>query len=505
MSSQTKTFEQWQQQANALQIEGRAYIDGQYQDSADGATFADTSPIDGRLLAAVADCDAATVDRAVAAAARTFASGIWRDQSPVQRKNALLRLADLVGQHQEELALLESLDTGKTIHESLDMDMQDVQIALRYYAEAIDKIAGEIAPTSDSFHGMITYQALGVVAVMTPWNNPLMIACWKIAPALAMGNSVVFKPSEKAPLTGIRLAQLAQQAGIPDGVFNVVTGGAQVGQALALHPTVRVMAFTGSTQVAKQLLIYAGQSNMKRTYLEGGGKNAHIIFADTPDLARAARFAALGFCANQGAVCASGTRLLVQSSIKEQFVALLIEEVNRWQPGNPLDPATMMGPMIDARHQANVLRYVDSARDEGASIVCGGHADDSVVPGGHFFWPTVIDNATPTMTASQNEIFGPVASVIAFEDEADAIRLANDSEYGLTAGFWTPDIAKVHRVARQLEAGTVWVNHFLTRDILSPFGGFKQSGIGRDLSLHAMRQYGEMKATWIALKDVDAH
>lgn len=352
MSSQTKTFEQWQQQANALQIEGRAYIDGQYQDSADGATFADNSPID---------------------------------------------------------------------------------------------------------------------------------------------------------LTGIRLAELTRQAGIPDGVFNVVTGGAQVGQALALHPGIRAMAFTGSTKVAKQLLIYAGQSNMKRTYLEGGGKNAHIIFADTPDLARAARFAALGFCANQGAVCASGTRLLVESSIKEQFLAHLLEEVKRWQPGHPLDPATMMGPLIDARHQATVLGFVESARDEGASILCGGIPDKDIVPGGHFFIPTIIDNATPTMTASQNEIFGPVASIITFENEEEAIRLANDSEYGLTAGFWTPDIARVHRIARQLEAGTVWVNHFLTRDILSPFGGFKQSGIGRDLSIHALRQYGEMKATWVALKDIDAH
>ena len=505
MSSQTKTFEQWQQQANALQIEGRAYIDGQYQDSADGATFADNSPIDGRLLAAIADCDLTTVDEAVAAAGRAFAAGVWRDQSPAERKSVLLRLADLVILHQEELALLESLDTGKTIHESLDMDIQDVAKALRYYAEAIDKMADEIAPTGDSFHGMITHQPLGVVAVMTPWNNPLMIACWKIAPALAMGNSVVFKPSEKAPLTGIRLAELTRQAGIPDGVFNVVTGGAQVGQALALHPGIRAMAFTGSTKVAKQLLIYAGQSNMKRTYLEGGGKNAHIIFADTPDLARAARFAALGFCANQGAVCASGTRLLVESSIKEQFLAHLLEEVKRWQPGHPLDPATMMGPLIDARHQATVLGFVESARYEGASILCGGIPDKDIVPGGHFFIPTIIDNATPTMTASQNEIFGPVASIITFENEEEAIRLANDSEYGLTAGFWTPDIARVHRIARQLEAGTVWVNHFLTRDILSPFGGFKQSGIGRDLSIHALRQYGEMKATWIALKDIDAH
>ncbi|POX26234.1 aldehyde dehydrogenase PuuC [Serratia marcescens] len=505
MSSQNKTFAQWRQQAAGLQIEGRAYIAGQYQDSADGMTFVDASPIDGRPLANIADCDEATVNHAVAAAEQAFQAGDWARRTPAQRKATLLRLADLVAQHQEELALLESLDTGKTIHESLDMDMQDVQTAIRYYAEAIDKIAGEIAPTGDAFHGMITLAPLGVVAVMTPWNNPLMIACWKIAPALAMGNSVVFKPSEKAPLTGIRFAELTRQAGIPDGVFNVVTGGAQVGKTLALHPRVRAMAFTGSTQVAKQLLIYAGQSNMKRTFLEGGGKNAHIIFADTPDLARAARFAALGFCANQGAVCASGTRLLVQSSIKAQFLALLLEELKKWQPGHPLDPATAMGPLIDVQHQANVLRYIESARAEGASILCGGQADNTLLPGGYVLPPTLIDNATPEMTASQNEIFGPVASLMTFEDEEQAIQLANDSEYGLTVGFWTPDIAKVHRVARQLEAGTVWVNHFLTRDILSPFGGFKQSGIGRDLSLHALPQYGEMKATWIALQDIAAH
>ncbi|UWU58927.1 aldehyde dehydrogenase [Stenotrophomonas maltophilia] len=502
--SQQKTFDQWLAAAASLRIEARAFINGQYVNARSGKTFHTRSPIDGRTLADVADCGQQDVDEAVAAAQRAFEARNWSGRTPAQRKQVLLRLAALIEQHQEELALLESLDSGKTIRESLDMDMQDVALAFRYYAEAIDKRHDLIAPTGDGFHGMITREPIGVVAGMTPWNNPLMIAAWKIAPTLACGNSMVFKPSEKAPLTAIRLGQLARDAGLPDGVLNIVPGAVEVGQALALHPHVGALTFTGSSTVAKQLLVHSGNSNMKRLVLEGSGKNAHIVFADTPDLAKAARFAALGFCANQGEVCASGTRLFVENPIKEAFLQLLAQEVEHWTPGHPLDPAATMGALIDEGHLDRVKRYVDSAVAEGARLLSGGERILSAT-GGTYFPPTIIADATRGMTAVREEIFGPVVTVLGFDTEEEVIALANDSEYGLTAGFWTPDVTKVHRVARQLQAGTVWVNHFLTRDILSPFGGYKQSGFGRDLSLLAMDQYTEIKSTWIALGDVAGH
>ncbi|WP_445116186.1 aldehyde dehydrogenase [Acinetobacter sp. WZC-1] len=504
MLSSDKSLAEWKQVAETLQIETRAFINGQYVNAISGKTFENRSPIDGRLLGNIADCGAEDVDLAVEAAKQAFESGVWSRRTPAERKSVLLKLADLLTQHEEELAVLESLDMGKTIRESLDMDMKDAASAIRYYAESIDKIHDLIAPTGEAFHGTITHEPIGVVAAMTPWNNPLMIASWKIAPVLAMGNSLVFKPSEKASSTVIRLAALAKEAGIPDGVFNVVTGMADVGKRLGLHPDIGAFTFTGSTNVAKQLQIYSGESNMKRMYLEGGGKNAHIIFADTPDLAKVAKFAALGFCANQGEVCASGTRLLVEESIKDEFVKLLVKELQGWKPGHPLDPQTAVGALVDEQHLERVKRYVDSAAPEGASIATGGKRS-SVEEGGVYFEPTLIDNATPEMTASREEIFGPVASVITFKTEEEAVHLANNTTYGLTAGFWTPDLAKAHRVARQLEAGTVWVNHFLTRDILSPFGGYKQSGIGKDLSILALHQYTNTKATWYALKDVQGH
>lgn len=504
MLSSDKSCDFWREQAHKMQIETRAFIDGQYTEAASRKTFADISPIDGRHLGDIADCGTEDVDRAVAAAKRAFESGVWSRRSPAERKLVLLKLAELMQEHEVELGLLETLDTGKTIRESIDMDMKDAANAIRYYAEAIDKIHDLIAPTGEAFHGMITREPIGVVAGMTPWNNPLMIASWKIGPVLATGNSMVFKPSEKASLTAIRLAGLAKEAGIPDGVFNVVTGRADVGKALALHNDVGCMTFTGSTKVAKQLLVYAGESNMKRMYLEGGGKNAHIIFADTPDLTKVAKFAALGFCANQGEVCASGTRLLVEESIKDQFVDLLVKELQGWQPGSPFDPNATMGALIDEQHLERVKYYIDSAVPEGAKIATGGKRVLNET-GGFYLQPTLIDNAKPDMTASREEIFGPVASVLTFKTEEEAIRIANDTIYGLTAGFWTPDIVKAHRVARQLHAGTVWVNHFLTRDVLSPFGGFKQSGIGKDLSILPLHQYTVTKATWFALNDVAGH
>lgn len=505
MRSKSRSFDQWREIAAGLRIETRAFIDGEYVDAASGDTLDVISPVDGRRIGSLPDCGPGEIDRAVAAAKRAFESRVWSGQTPTERRHTLLRLADLVDENRDELAVLETLDSGKTIRESLDMDMLDVAIAIRYYAEAIDKIHGQIAPTGDGFHGMITREPFGVVGAMTPWNNPLMIASWKVAPALATGNSLVLKPSQKSSLTAIRLAQLACDAGVPAGVFNVVTGGGAVGEALTRHNDVGMLSFTGSTGTAKKLQVYSGESNLKSLVLEGGGKNAHIVFCDAPDLEKVARAAAAGFCANQGEVCASGTRLLVEASIHDRFLELLIAEVEKYRPGHPLDPETNMGALIDEGHLTNVQRYVDSARAEGATIAIGGRRVLQDELGGAYFLPTVITDASPQMTAVREEIFGPVGVVLKFSTEEEAIQLANDSEYGLAAGFWTPDLVKAHRVARRLQAGTVWVNHYLTRNILSPFGGYKQSGYGRDESLYALDAYTQIKSTFFALDDVPGH
>lgn len=500
MNTRVKTFEQWKKMASSLlEIEGRAFIDGHYVDALSRRTFAVISPIDGQVIASVANCGQADVDMAVAVAQRAHESGVWSLYSPTQRKQVLLRLAQLLTQDMDQFALLESLDMGKPISDSLG-DMLGAVEAIAYYAEAVDKVHDLIAPTASQYHGMITREPIGVVAAITPWNDPLMIATWKIAPALAMGNTVVFKPSEKSSLTAIRFALLARQAGLPDGVLNVVPGGAEVGKALALHPQVRALTFTGSSKVAKQLQVYSGESNLKRMFLEGGGKNAHIVFADTPDLAKAAKAAAKGFCWNQGAICASGTRLLLERPIKERFVELLLQEAQAWQPGHPLDPSTTSGAIVDEAHLASVQRYVDTVEPEGGRIIAGGKRALEHT-GGTYYEPTVIDDATPEMTTSQEEIFGPVVSLMSFDDEQEAIEVANATEYGLTAGLWTPTAARIHRVARQLQAGTVWVNCYETTDFLYPFGGYKQSGIGKDRSIHAMAQYTELKSTWIDLEE----
>ncbi|MNG73459.1 Aldehyde dehydrogenase PuuC [compost metagenome] len=489
----------WQHKAADLQIEGRAFIDGRYVPAVDGQTFACVSPIDGKTLAQVASCAAQDADLAVASARRAFESGEWSRKAPADRKAVLIRFADLIEQHAEELALLETLDMGKPISDALHVDVALTAQALRWNGEAVDKVYDEVAPTPPDQLGLVTREPVGVVAAIVPWNFPLMMASWKLGPALATGNSIILKPSEKSPLTALRIAQLALQAGIPKGVFNVVPGyGHTVGKALALHMDVDTLVFTGSTRVAKQLMVYAGESNMKRIWLEAGGKSPNIVFADAPDLHAAAESAAAAIAFNQGEVCTAGSRLLIERGIKAQFLPLVVSALAQWKPGHPLDPETNVGALVDQQQLDTVLKYIQAGHEEGAKLLAGGKQVLQET-GGVFVEPTLFEGVSNAMKIAREEIFGPVLSVIEFDTFDEAIAIANDTPYGLAAALWTSDISKAHLAARALRAGSVWVNQYDGGDMTAPFGGFKQSGNGRDKSLHAFDKYTELKATWIKL------
>ena len=495
-----RTRDSWQALADGLKIRTQAFIGGRYVDAASGKTFDCISPIDGRSLGRVAECEAEDIERAVIASRRSFDSGAWSEAKPTYRKKVLLKFAQLIEQHGDELALLESLDMGKPVSDARAVDVAATIRCMAWTGEALDKVYGEVAATGPGELGLVTREPLGVVGAIVPWNFPLLMAAWKLAPALATGNSVVLKPSEKSPLTAIRLAEIAMEAGIPAGVFNVVPGyGLGAGEPLALHMDVDGLVFTGSTAVGKHLLQCAGRSNLKRAYMECGGKSPNIVFADAHDLDKAAEAAAGGIFYNQGEVCTAASRLLVERSIKDEFVARVVEAGRRMQPRHPLEPGAPMGAMVDEIQTRRVLGFIDKGVADGAKLVLGGKRAD-VVAGGCYIEPTVFDDVQHEYTISREEIFGPVLSVIAFDSEEQALRIANDTEYGLAAGLWTRDISRAHRVARKLRAGSVWVNYWDGGDMTAPFGGYKQSGNGRDKSLHAFDKYTEMKATWINLE-----
>ncbi|KPB70152.1 aldehyde dehydrogenase [Pseudomonas cannabina] len=495
----TLTRTDWEQRARDLKIEGRAFIQGEYTAAASGETFDCISPVDGRLLAKVASCDVADAQRAVESARSTFDSGAWSRLAPARRKAIMIRFAGLLEQNAEELALLETLDMGKPISDSLGVDIPGAARALSWSGEAIDKLYDEVAATPHDQLGLVTREPVGVVAAIVPWNFPLMMACWKLGPALSTGNSVILKPSEKSPLTAVRVAQLAIEAGIPAGVLNVLPGyGHTVGKALALHMDVDTLVFTGSTKIARQLMIYSGESNMKRVWLEAGGKSPNIVFADAPDLQAAANSAASAIAFNQGEVCTAGSRLLVERSIKDRFLPMVIEALSTWKPGNPLDPATNVGALVDTQQMDTVLSYIEAGHTDGAKLVAGGKRILQET-GGTYVEPTIFDGVNNAMRIAQEEIFGPVLSVLTFDSAEEAIRIANDTQYGLAAAVWTANISKAHLTAKALRAGSVWVNQYDGGDMTAPFGGFKQSGNGRDKSLHAFDKYTELKSTWIKL------
>jgi acyl-CoA reductase-like NAD-dependent aldehyde dehydrogenase len=489
----------WHAAARALRIDGRAVIAGQRCAALSGQTFDSVSPIDGRRLAPVARGQTEDVNAAVASCRKAFDDGRWANQAPASRKKVLQRFAEKIVAAKDELALLETLDMGKPIRYSLAVDVGATARCIAWYAEAVDKVYDEIAPTSRSALALIQREPMGVVGAIVPWNYPMIMAAWKLGPALAAGNCVVLKPSEKSPLTALRLAELALDAGLPEGVFNVVPGyGHEAGEALALHLEVDAIGFTGSTRVGRKMLEYAGRSNLKRVYNELGGKSAFIVFDEFADIERAAQTVAGSMFFNQGESCNAPSRAFVQRSIADRFVELVAKEAPKYQPDDPLNAATEMGAIVDPAQLKTVLGYIEAGRTEGARVACGG-AQARIDSGGCFVQPTVFDGVTNTMRIAREEIFGPVMSVIRFDTEDEAVAMANDSAYGLQASVWSDNLNRAHRVARRLRAGTVHVNQYDEDDITVPFGGYKQSGNGRDKSLHAFDKYTELKTTWIRI------
>jgi len=489
----------WRSRAADIRIDGRALITGQRVAAQSGETFDCISPIDGRVLGPVARGREADIDAAVKSARQAFDDGRWAHKSPAQRKKILQRFSEKILAAKEELALLETLDMGKPVQYSLNVDVQSTARTIAWYAEAIDKVYDEIAPTPRSGLALITREPMGVIGAVVPWNYPMIMAAWKLGPALATGNSVVLKPSEKSPLTALRLAEIAIEAGLPEGVFNVVPGhGGEAGEALALHMDVDAIGFTGSTRVGRKMLEYAGRSNLKRVFNELGGKSAFVVFDDFADIARAAKTVAGSMFFNQGESCNAPSRVFVHERVADQFLEVVKNEAPKYQPGDPLSGSAEMGAIVDETQLRTVLGYIDSGHGEGARVVAGGKRVMAET-GGFFVEPTVFDGVSPQMRIAREEIFGPVLSIIRFKTEEEAIRLANDSSYGLQASVWSDNINRAYRAARALRAGTVHVNQYDEDDITVPFGGFKQSGNGRDKSLHAFDKYTELKTTWIRI------
>ncbi|MCO5149137.1 MULTISPECIES: aldehyde dehydrogenase [unclassified Shinella] len=474
------------------------FINGIWQDPADGAVLDVVSPIDGCTLTTIADAGVADVDRAVKAARTAFERGRWAKAAPAERKRVLLKIADLIEQHALELAVLGVRDNGTEISMALKAEPGSAAGTFRYYGEAIDKIYGEIAPTAGDILGLVHREPVGVVGAIVPWNFPLMIGAWKIAPALAAGNSIVLKPAEAASLTLLRLAALCAEAGLPEGVLNVLTGrGAVTGEAMGLHPDIDVLVFTGSGPVGRRLLEYSARSNLKRVYLELGGKSPNVVFADAPDLDRAAKVSAYGIFRNSGQVCVAGSRLLVERSIAEAFSQKVAEVAAAMAVGDPLLLTTEAGAISSEAQLGKNLGFAEQALSEGARLRTGGKRILAET-GGFYMQPTVFDVA-PGMTLAREEVFGPILSIIPFDGEDEALRIANGTDFGLASAVWTANLSRAHRMVRGIRAGVVHVNTYGGADNAVPLGGVRQSGNGHDKSLHALDKYLDLKTAWIQL------
>jgi 4-(gamma-glutamylamino)butanal dehydrogenase len=478
-----------------------AFIDGQFREAASGERFVTENPATGQPLANIAAGGAADIDAAVRAARRAFDDGRWSRRSPAERKAVLLRFADVLEANLEELAMLDSLEAGKPITDCREVDVPDTVRTFRWFAEAIDKIFDSVAPTGHDALGLIVREPIGVVGAVLPWNFPLLMAAWKAAPALAAGNSVIIKPAELTSLSTLRAAELAAEAGLPDGVLNVVPGlGETAGQALGRHMSVDMVSFTGSTEVGRFFLKYAAESNLKEITLECGGKSPQVILADPPDLDIVAEQVLIGGLMNMGENCSCGSRLIVHRSVQDALIERLVAQSTGWTVGDPQDPSTRLGPMIEKPHLDKVLGYIDSGRAAGARVVAGGGRTLEET-GGYFIAPTIFDGVRNDMKIAREEIFGPVISTIPFDTEDEAIALANETNYGLAASVYTTNLDRAIRVARAIKAGTVSVNAYSEGDVTTPFGGYKESGFGgRDKGLESFDQYTEKKTIWFTLR-----
>jgi acyl-CoA reductase-like NAD-dependent aldehyde dehydrogenase len=475
------------------------FIDGQFVDAESGKTFTSPNPATGETFAEVAEADKADVDKAVAAARKAL-DGKWSKMSARDRGRLLYKLSQLIEEHAGELAALETSDNGKPIKESTYIDLPGVVENFEYFAGWSTKIEGETIPVPGQMFNYTLREPVGVCGQIIPWNFPLLMAAWKLAPALACGNTVVLKPAEQTPVTALELAKLIQEAGFPEGVVNIIPGyGETAGAALASHPGIDKIAFTGSTEIGK-VIAKAAAENLTRVSLELGGKAPNVIFADA-DLDQAVNGAMMGIFFNQGQVCCAGSRVFIEESVKDEFLGRFKEKAEKIQVGDPMDKATLMGPQVSMEQLNKIKSYVGIAREEGATVLSGGRAVqlEGAFQNGYFFQPTIFSEVKNSMRVAQEEIFGPVSSVITFDNDDDLLRQANETMYGLSAGIWTSNITRAHRFAKAVKAGVVWINTFNMMNAASPFGGYKQSGYGREMGKHALELYTQVKSVWVDL------
>ena len=491
-----KTKAEWEKLSSNLNFNNEAFIDGKFVKAQSEKTFDCFNPSNGKLLTKVSSCDETDVDRAVKSCRKAFDNGHWSRMSPTERKKILLKLSDLILKNHNELALLDSMDMGKTVSDAFTYDIPGAADLLSWNAEAIDKIMDEVAPTEKNNLAMIRRVPLGVVGAVVPWNYPLDMAMWKCAPALATGNSIILKPAEQSPLSALRFAELAAEAGLPDGVLNVVPGyGETAGKAIGMHNDIDCVSFTGSTEVGKYFFEYSAKSNMKLIWTECGGKSPNIIFDKSKKLDLAAQLSANGGFFNQGEVCSANSRVLVHENVLNEFIDLLKKEASNWVTGDPFDPNSNIGCLVSEDHAVKVKNFINNAKNETELLFEGKIESSENV--GTFVAPTIFKDDTGKKEISTDEVFGPVLSIIPFSSDEEAIKIAHDSKYALAASIWTDDLSQAHDISDKLHVGTVSVNTVDAFSTMTPFGGFKQSGTGNDLSIHAFDKYTGLKTVWI--------